>query len=208
MTKLSIQSENLALEWSTDPLAGELGGALGLIEVERDAGLLELEGLAGRGSGLAMMYLGHILRSGQYGTPIDKEAGREWLRKSTEAGSIEGGFRYAHVLYADNMSERAMSVLEGLSARGYAPASFVLGIAHYRAWDIPQNVTSALRYFTLAGKQGHLLGLQWQSSIYFLHSKNLLKWAAGILLRLKMAVPLAYYFSRRPLSDRVRTGCS
>ncbi|PXA95770.1 hypothetical protein DMC47_18975 [Nostoc sp. 3335mG] len=189
---------------STRP--SKLSEALTRVDIEREAGLIELERLATGGSALAMMYIGHIFRSGQYDAPVDKNAGKEWLRKSAEAGSIEGAFRYAHVLCADDQSELAMSVLQLLSSRGYSPASFVLGLAHYRAWDIPQDVETALRYFALASRQRHLLGYQWQSSIYFLHRKSIIKWAAGVVIRLRIALPLMYYFVKRPLSDRVRTG--
>jgi pentatricopeptide repeat protein len=144
-----IESENLAREWEGDVRAPELWDALEQIKTDAPAGLASLERSAQAGSALAMMHLAHTFLSGNFGVEKDVATGEAWLRRSAEQGSIEGAYRLANILLADGRVEEAMSLFNNLSERGYAPASFVLGLEFYRGQHVGTDMPKAMTYLQL-----------------------------------------------------------
>jgi TPR repeat protein len=134
--------ENIQREWDEEPLAVELWEALQARKIDRDNGIAMLTKLAGRGSALAMMYLGQAYVSND---DRDEAAlGEEWLVRSAEDGSIEGRLQLAHHYERQGAWEKAQLELEILARQGYSPAMHYLGRLFYwgdRGYrDVPKSV--------------------------------------------------------------------
>ena len=200
----TIQSENLAREWADDPLAPELWDAIQQMQSNASMGIESLEKLAGAGSALAMMRLGYVHLSGQYGVAENADMGEAWLRRSAESGSIEGAFRLANLLLAHGRVDEAMAFFCELSNRGYSPATFILGLELHRGHYIPRDVPRAMNYLDSAMQQGHLRAAHWLSHILIREERGVRPLLRGLFIRLSMMVPFVRLTVYRPKSDRLR----
>jgi TPR repeat protein len=200
----SHMGESLSREWADDPMAPRLWDSLQLLKTGWHSGLSSLEKLAEDGSALAMMRLGHIYLSGQYGIRENKEAGENWLKRSSDAGSIDGRYRLAKHLQINNHDKSAIELYESLSNLGYAPAMFVLGQAYYSGDLVVRNADTALSYFRRAYAAGHIHAGHWLSHILMKEGKTVGSRLRGVAIRLKMLVPFVRLMVTRPNSDRFR----
>jgi TPR repeat protein len=155
MTSLRI-GENISREWDEEHCAPELWDALRQIKAEPHSGLLMLEALANDGSPLAMTYLGSIYMTGEHGLLKDHQLGERWLRRSAEAGSIEGRFGLAHYLSERQQRSDALVEYQRLAEMGYSPAIFVLGSSYWSGSIVGKDAQRAVRYFEDAARRGHI----------------------------------------------------
>jgi TPR repeat protein len=197
--------ENIAREWSEEDHARELWDALQLRKSDPIAGTEELRLLAEGGSRLAMVYLGAAYRDGKDGLALNLERGEHWLRRSADAGSIEGAYGLAHHFLKTGRVHAALEVYERVGDRGYSPAFYALG-AHLYKGDFGEADTSrALKYFLKAEAMDHFGGAIWVSRI-------LLRGELGLRGRIRGFARLVALFPRLvktlytyPESDRLRT---
>jgi TPR repeat protein len=150
----SKMGENIQREWDEEPLARELWEALQARKKDRCEGAAMLTNLAGRGSALAMMYLGHACAADD---DRDQAArGEEWLIRSAEAGSIEGRFQLARHYERQGAWEKARKELEILAAKSYSPAMYFLGRLFYWGDLKNRDASKAVAYLKLAIDAGDL----------------------------------------------------
>lgn len=195
--------ENLEREWDQDLRSPEIWDALQTMEIDPTAGMRNLETLAAEGSSLGMMHLGHIYISGQYGVKKRPDIGEDWLRKSFEYGSIEGGYRLAKYLQISNCDNEALQIYENLAIRGYAPAMFVLGQEYYLGNIVPKSIDISLSYFSKATSLGHIYAAQWKSKILMKDVRTPISWILGFWCRIRMFIP-AIRALKFPNSDLLR----
>jgi hypothetical protein len=96
--------ENMQREWDEEPLAVQLWEALQARKIDRDNGIAMLTNLAGRGSTLAMMYLGHAYVKGD-----DRDQavqGEDWLRRSAQGGRSKGAFNSRAIMSGKELWKR------------------------------------------------------------------------------------------------------
>lgn len=199
-----MDSENLAREWALDPQASEIWDGLRLIEREPMAGLEALESLGRSGSALSMMYAGHACISGEYGVNIDMMRGEAWLKGAHAGGSIEGGYRLAKHLQSLQRHEEAVEVYLELSKGGYAPASYQLGVEYYLGEVVDRDINKAIHYLNVASMEGHFPSIYWKSYIRTRLARGVLKRLAIYFGRVVYLIPMLYYTTRFPRSDRLR----
>ena len=156
--------ENMQREWDEEPLRRELWEALQARKQDHGAEIAMLTDLAGRGSALAMMYLGHAYASS--GDHEQEVQGEEWLIRSAKEGSIEGRFQLAQHYKRQKAWEKARAELEALAAQGYSPAMYDMGLLLYGGDLGYKAVPEAIHYLKMAINAGHLPSMALLSRIY------------------------------------------
>ncbi|MDB5581007.1 MAG: hypothetical protein JWR80_6183 [Bradyrhizobium sp.] len=202
--KKTNQGENLTREWSEDPWAREIWHALQLIKADPPSGLAALEELAEAGSPLSMMHLGYIYLAGQFGVGKDLRLAEIWLRRSSNAGSVEGKFFLAKLLHIDGRPTEALSLYDQLASIGFAPATYNLGLQYYLGEVVKKDINKSLLYFEQADAAGHLHSRHWASHILMKDKQALSSWMRGLLKRLKLFIPMITTMRSYPASDRLR----
>lgn len=197
--------ENLTREWSEEPRAAELWDALKLIESQSWAGIELLEQFAESGSSLAMMYLGDVYLNARYGVCEDRDLGEYWLRRSADAGSIEGAYELAWHFLNSGKSDAALAEYLRLADLKYSPALFVLGWQYYKGTLVERNVEKALDYFRLAEQKGHLHAAHWSSHILMRKQMGPVSWMRGVAKRIALIIPFVRTWVNYPKSDLLRT---
>lgn len=194
--------ENIQREWDSEPLSGELWEALDAKKSNPATGLAMLTDLASGGSALAMMYLGHA-----YVTENDQASlilGEEWLKRSANAGSIEGHLQLAIHYQRQERWADAEAELRALAAQDYSPAMYALGHLLYAGHSGQKSVPEAIRYLKLARAAGHLPAMGLLSWIYRkekfgLRGRVISHWHCAA------KIPSAiWYLWNYPNSDRLR----
>ncbi|WBY08953.1 hypothetical protein PIB19_06030 [Sphingomonas sp. 7/4-4] len=204
MTSKSPLGENLTREWSEDPYAAELWDSLKQMEVDPAAGLSTLHELSEAGSPLSMMHLGHIYLTGQFGVTKNVGSGEDWLKRSADSGSIEGRYRLAKHLLVSGKQNESMYHFDALVDDGYSPAMFAVGYEYYEGKHLARDFAKSLLYLEKGRASGNLHAGVLLSHILIKHRKNVFARARGIWLRVKAIVPMIYYITNKPKSDRVR----
>lgn len=196
--------ENIQQEWDAEPLAGELWDALEAKKEDRATGLAMLTNLASGGSALAMTYLGHDYANGDI--PSDLSTGEMWLKRSAEAGSIEGRLQLAVHYQRQERWVEAETELKILAEQNYSPAMYALGHLLYAGCSGRQSVSEAIRYLKLAKAAGHIPATGLLSWIY---RKEKLGLGGRIMSHWYFAakIPSAiWYLWNYPNSDKLRRG--
>ncbi|MCG7347878.1 hypothetical protein [Sphingomonas sp. ACRSK] len=196
--------ENIQREWDNEPLSDELWDALEAKKSNQATGLAMLTDLASGGSALAMMYLGHacVTDNGQASLVL----GEEWLKRSADAGSIEGRLQLAVHYQRQERWTDAEAELRALVAQDYAPGMYALGHLLYARHSGQKSVSEAIRYLKLAKAAGHLPATGLLSWIYRkekfgLRGRVISHWHCAA------KIPSAiWYLWRYPNSDRLRRG--
>lgn len=196
--------ENIAREWSEEPRAPELWDALQLVKSDPAAGIEKLEQLANIGSCLAKMYLGDIRLNGKHGVPEDRAAGEYWLRRSTEEGSIEGGYGLAWHLINAEQTDAGLKVYERLAELGYPPALYALGVYYYRGEVVERSVAKALNYFLRGEAMGHFYAAKWACHILIRGEMGACARFRGFAKMLFLFLPFLRTVVNYPNSDRLR----
>jgi TPR repeat protein len=194
--------ENTQREWDNEPLPGELWDALQLLEEDQVSGRAMLTDLAGQGSTLAMMYLGHSLTTS--GNDSELALGEEWLIRSAEGGSLEGRFQLFAHYERQQKGELAVAELKTLTDAGYAPAMYALGSTLYRGKLVNQDIPEAVKYLNMAKAAGHLPAMGLLAWIYRKEDFGLSGRLAAHWHCLTKIPSLAWHLVRYPNSDRLR----
>lgn len=201
----SIQGENLAREWEEEQRAPELWDVLQTIRTNTEAGLEGLSKLAEAGSALSMMYLGDTYLHGRFQVQEDHDLGEQWLRRSTEVGSIEGAFLLAYHLMHSGRADSAVEIYERLANLNYSPAQFVLGWHYLNGKFIAKDLERSFFYLKQADGNGHLHAGRWISHVLMSESGNPLSWVRGLVKRIVLTIPFVRMKVAYPGSDRLRT---
>lgn len=196
--------ENIGREWNEEPMAVELWDALEIKKSDKATGFAALTDLASGGSALAMMYLGYdYVREEDQASLL---AGEQWLKRSAEAGSIEGRLQLA-VHYQRHLRwVEAEAELKALAAQNYAPAMYALGNLLYAGKTGEKLVPEAIHYLRLAKASGHipatgLLSLIYRKEKFGLRGMMMSHWHCV------SKVPSAlWYLWNYPNSDKLRRG--
>lgn len=189
-------------EWDGEPRAVDLWEALQARKKDRDHGIGMLTELAGNGSALAMMYLGNTYVKDT--DPDQIRLGEEWLRRSAEAGSIEGRFQLACHYERQRAWETARIELEVLTEKGYSPAMYDLARLLYNGNLGCSAVPEAVAYLKRAIDNGHLPSMALLSRIYRKEKLGISgKIAAHWLCLTKIPAVVRCMWSY-PSSDRLR----
>jgi TPR repeat protein len=194
--------ENIQREWDEEPFAGELWDALQVRKQDRAEGITLLTDLAGRGSVLAMMYLGHAQVRGEDQDQV--ALGEQWLIKSAAGGSIEGRFQLAQHYKRQKEGRRALAELKALASQGYAPAMYDLGLLLSRSELVDKSVPDAVGYLKMAISAGHLPSMGLLSRIYRKEKFGIGGRLASHWLCLTKLPAVIRLMSRYPSSDRLR----
>jgi TPR repeat protein len=163
-----------------------------------------LADLASGGSALAMMYLGHDYVSGD--DPVNSPIGEEWLKRSADAGSIEGRLQLAVHYQRQKRWAEAEAELKLLSDRNYSPAMYAVGNLLYAGHSGQKAVPEAIHYLKLAMAAGHLPAsglLSWiyRKEKFGLRGRVMSHWHCAA------KIPSAiWYLWNYPNSDRLRRG--
>jgi TPR repeat protein len=197
--------ENIQREWNEEPQRVELWNALQLFETDPELAIEKLTKLGENGSALAMMYLGAAYVHGRGGIDCDFTLGEQWLSRSAEHGSIEGGFILGMHCWCEGDFSRAETELTKLCGRGYSPAMYRLGLFFFTGAAGEKDQSKGLHYLRMAEQAGHLHARHWLSNIYLKQNFGLLKKAEGVWKRIVMLVPFVRYMVAYPTSDRMRT---
>lgn len=194
--------ENMQREWDNEPLAGELWDALQARKTDRYGGNAMLADLAARGSTLAMMYLGHAyVKEGSHAQTAE---GEDLLRRSAQAGSIEGRFQLACHYERQGTFEKARAELEVLVGKGYLPAMYCLGRLYYRGDLGTRAIPEAIAYLKMAIDLGHLPSMGLLSWIYRREQFGIGGKVAGHWLCLTKIPAVIRCMWRYPNSDKLR----
>jgi TPR repeat protein len=196
--------ESLAEEWRGCACASELEEALNLIQTDRLSGLARIDLLARNGSRLSMMYLGNIYLNGEYGIREDKDLGEIWLRRSSDAGSVEAKYGLAWHLLRSNRIEESIKRYEELSCAGYSPAQFSLGMQYYKGVNIEKNIDKALLYFKLAADSGHFYAKNQVCRVMMRENMGLISKIKGFFMKIGLFIPFIRFAIKNPKSDRIR----
>lgn len=148
--------EPIAAEWDIEPHPDDLKRAVDLIGVDVKSSIQELNILFLQGSPLSAMYLGDIYTNGR-GVKRDTEIGKKWYEKSFLKGSIEAGFRLSFTEWHLGRYDRSVEILKNLSLRGFAPASYLLGLIYFDPKNEIKDCKLAMNYLQIAARNGHLL---------------------------------------------------
>jgi TPR repeat protein len=194
--------ENIQREWDEEPLAGELWDALQARKRDRAEGIALLNDLAGRGSALAMMYLGHAQVRGEDQDQV--ALGEQWLIKSATRGSIEGRFQLAQHYKRQKDGSKALAELKALASQGYTPAMYDLGLLLFRGELVDKSVPKAVGYLKMAISGGHLPSMGLLAKIYRKEKFGIGGRIASHWLCLTKLPALIRLMSRYPSSDRLR----
>lgn len=196
--------ENIQREWDAEPFAGELWDALEARKSDATTGLAMLTDLASGGSALAMMYLGHIYVTES--DPTTLALGEEWLKRSADAGSVEGRLQLAIHYQRQERWADAETELRALSAQRYSPAMYALALSLYHGRAGQRSVPEAIRYLDLAKAEGHIAAMGLLSWIYRkekfgLHGRVISHWHC--IAKMPSAI---WHLWNYPNSDRLRRG--
>jgi TPR repeat protein len=195
--------ENIQREWDNDPFPGELWDALQLLNEDSVRGRAMLADLGGRGSTLAMMYLGHSLTT-TGGDDSNLARGEEWLVRSADGGSIEGRFQLFAHYERQQKGELAVAELRTLAEAGYVPAMYSLGSTFYRGKLVTQDIPLAVKYLNMARAAGHLPAMGLLAWIVRKEDFGLSGRIAAHRYCLAKIPSLAWHLVRYPSSDRLR----
>lgn len=196
--------ENLRREWETDPHAHELWDGLQAMKVTPATGIKSLEKLGEDGSPLAMMHLGYIYLTGQFGVVQDVPLGEAWMRRSADRGSTEARYRLAKHLQTTGRGGEALCLYEALANAGYAPASFVLGLEYFLGDIVAKDIAMSLAHFRRAYAAGHMHAAHRISFILMKVTRTPVSWIRGFWLRLYTLIPAVRLMVNYPNSDRLR----
>jgi len=194
--------ENFQREWDEEPFPGELWDAQKLLKENLASGRAMLTDLAGRGSTLAKMYLGHsLVKSGE---SSEVALGEIWLIRSAKDGSVEGRFQLFVHYKRQQQGDKAVAELEALADAGYAPAMYALGLTLYRGKLVNQDIPEAVKYLNMAKGAGHLPAMGLMAWIYRKEDFGLSGRIAAHWNCLAKIPSLAWYLFQYPNSDRLR----
>lgn len=194
--------ENTQREWDDEPFPGELWDALQLLNENPGSGRAMLTDLAGQGSTLAMMYLGHSLTKS--GNDSELAMGEDWLIRSAKRGSLEGRFQLFAHYERQQKGDMAVAELKAMADTGYAPAMYHLGSTLYRGKLVKQDIPEAVKYLNMAKAAGHLPAMGLLAWIYRKEDFGLSGRFAAHWHCLAKIPSLAWHLFQYPNSDRLR----
>lgn len=194
--------ENLQREWDAEPQAPELWDALQVLKRDHLQGKSELAAISEQGSALAMMYLGDTLSKSQ----IEDEAEQAelWLRRSADAGSIEGRFQLARHFERMGKGQAAVEEYAKLGSSGYPPSMFCLGVMFYQGTLVERDLGKSVEYFKHAKEAGHLPAMGYLAWIYRKEGFGLSGRIAAHWNCLAKIPEGTWYILKYPNSDRMR----
>lgn len=196
--------ENLSREWSEETQGPELWDALDLLKSDAPAAVDILREMAESGSPLAMLYLGAVHLNGKHGVPKDADLGEMFLRRSSEAGSIEAGYGLGWYFEQSGRPDAALKEYERLADRGSAPAFFIVGMHHHKGMVVERNRAKALKYFLSGEAKGHFYAASWAYRILILGENGLWSRFYGLAKFLALLPPFVKTQWTYPNSDRLR----
>lgn len=156
--------------------------------------------MAEAGDAQAQIYVGWAYLAGKL-VERNQEIGEKWLRKASDQGSLEGGYRLAMVLL-QRRDKEAIGLFKQLGDRGYAPANYELGNCLYTGNLVERDTKAAAIRWNEARRKGHAVArikfLKYQSSLAPLHEKPL--FAVRIFISLVRAI---WLYLRNDQDERV-----
>jgi len=200
----SYRGENFTREWNEDPYAPELWDAMKIIRSDASAGFEALSYLAGQGSALAMMYLAGAYLRGQYGIQKDRTHGEHWLRRSANAGSIEGKYGLGWYYEENGKIEEAIDIYEKLIKLNFSPAGYTLGRLYFKGEKVQKDLNKSLYFLNKSRNLGHLRATNLICHIKINYSNNLFEKIYGYLIRFEMLFQWIFQAFKNPKSDRFK----
>ena len=201
---ISPIGENASREWDADPFGPELWDAMELAEADPEAALCSIRKLAEEGSSLSMRVMGDIYLFGRWGLPEDTDLAELWLRRSAEAGSIDGAFLLARHLNGLANYKEALEQYRELADRGYSPAMFALACAYKNGEGVERDLQKSMEYFRMADRAGHLHSGLWLAWLWRNENLGFAMKVRGYLKSFRMIIPFVNCNIRYPKSDRLR----
>ena len=123
-------------------------------QAEKQRALQTLNQLWDNGLAIAAHQLGRAYRDGLGVLPDDEKA-KLWFRHSAEAGNDCSQDALGTLLLEQGRSSEAVSWYEQAAATGNQYAQYDLGKLYLQSKSIPQNVSRAEKYLTVAAEQGN-----------------------------------------------------
>jgi TPR repeat protein len=87
----------------------------------------------------------------------DSNLATYWLKRASDQGSKEATYRLAVLLVISQKEKTGIELLRNLSAEGYAPAAYELGVFYYAGLCVERDPDAAEREWSRAAEAGHAL---------------------------------------------------
>ena len=196
--------ESLQAEWNNDPFASELWDALERGEAEPGKAMLLVDGLAQKGSPMAMLNLAEIYAYGMWGRDRDFALAIDWSRRAAHAGSTEGKFLLSRLLEGEGEIELARNLLNEMADEGFPIAMWTLGNWYYKGDHLPRDPIRAKGYFEAAWKLGHIPSKTWLNHMLKCGEFGALRRIEGIYKSATLLPTVYRQLHTYPESDRLR----
>lgn len=116
-------------------------------------------GLAENGNSFSQCEVGFMYYQGQ-GTSRNLDAAEKWFRLSLQNGEIQASVGLIRVLLEHDRFQDALVCIKRYVRLKYPPAIYWMGRMYYNGYGVARDSRKALKYFTLASRYGHLIGMR------------------------------------------------
>jgi len=151
-----MKTFRMCLMRSLLPLVGLCVGAFGqTTEASKYSDSLDIiKTRATAGAPYYMAAYAEVLRRGEYGVSIDKEAALKWARKSAADGHALGKYNVWAIKKDDALIRQFLDGLKQLAADGSFRAQSCLGVMHHFGNGVSKDDKAAVKWFKEAADQG------------------------------------------------------
>jgi TPR repeat protein len=168
-------------EFQKEPDLPALLAAYKLMKNEPKAALPILEGLAGRGSLMSMVYLGDAYRKG-LGTSADVESAKKWLKRATNEGSREAPHQLGLIHLDLQEYQHAEQMFRLGASWDYLPSLYRLGTMYADGIGVTAQPALAREFFARASSRGHVFAKRRLAVLLFLGAGGPVDIVAGTRL--------------------------
>jgi hypothetical protein len=192
------------VDWSTEPDVPALKHAYALFKQDKAAAMPVLEGLAQKGSLMAMIYLG-----GQYSGSVpencrDIERAIFWYKMAFDRGAVFASYYLGDAYLRANKYVDAMRTLEWGAERKFVLAMWLLGLVYYQGIAIPKNLFKTKSMWEAAAALGHVRSKRSLALLYMRRQFGLQNVLKGMLLFLEALWDAIQIARRNPNSDLLK----
>ena len=96
-----------------------------------------------------------VLRRGEYGVSIDKDAALKWARKSAATGHALGKYNVWAIKKDDALIPQFLDGLKQLATDGSSRAQSCLGVMHHFGNGVSKDDKAAVKWYGKAADQGY-----------------------------------------------------